>query len=404
VVRSSYAIVMGGSLAGLSAAVFLREQGWHVQTFERSRHPLEGRGAGIVLHPAVFRALTRDPAEISARATRVRYLDRTGLLASEQPCDYRFISYAVLHRELLGRIDPAGYHLGAEVVGFEQTTERVEVRLGTGETAVSALLVCADGVHSTARRRLLPDVHPQYAGYVGWRGVVAEDQLSTEAHTAFDRAITYCVVPNSHILVYPIPDPASVDHRRRLINWVWYRNVEAGPGLDHLLTDRHGVRHPVSLGAGEVTERNIAMLVEAAERTLPPQLVELIAKSAAPFVQVVLDITVPSMAFGRIALIGDAACALRPHVAAGTAKAAEDAWTLARAVSGRPDDVPRALREWERGQLALARAATERSRRAGIRSQFENDWKAGEPLPFGLYRTGDSLLSPSPETPVRSMR
>jgi len=390
---------MGGSLAGLNAAIFLQERGWEVEIFERSCRPLEGRGAGIVLHPAVFQALGRDPAEISARATRLRYIDSAGVVASEQPCDYRFISYAVLHRELLSQIDSARYHLGAEVVDFEQSEASVEIRLAAGDRARADLLVCADGVHSSARRRLLPDVRPEYAGYVGWRGVVAETELTEPTHMTFDGAITYCVVPNSHILVYPIPNPSDGS---RLINWVWYRNVPQGE-LERLLTDRQGVRHPVSIGAGQVTEENIAEQLKGARRTLPPQLVELVSKSAEPFVQVVLDINVPSMAFGRIALIGDAAFALRPHVAAGTAKAAEDAWTLACALAPAADDVAGALADWEGGQLALGNKVTDRSRRSGVRSQFENDWKIGEPLPFGLHEPGDSLLSEISDTTLRSL-
>src|SRR4051794_12883803 len=189
------AIVVGGSLAGLSAAVFLRQAGWDVDVYERSRRPLEGRGAGIVLHPAVFRALARDPAEISSHATTLRYLDRAGAIASEQPCSYRFISYATLHRELLEGLDRDAYHLGSEVLAFGQTEDGVEVRLAGGETATGDLLVCADGIQSGARRHLLPDVEAAYSGYVGWRGTVAESELSAEAHATFAGAITYCVVP-----------------------------------------------------------------------------------------------------------------------------------------------------------------------------------------------------------------
>ena len=98
------------------------------------------------------------------------------------------------------------------------------------------------------------------------------------------------------------------------------------------------------------------------------------------------------MAFGRRVLIGDAAFALRPHVAAGTAKAADDAWNLAGMLAKFPDDIDHALGEWERGQLALGRAVTARSRDAGVRSQFDSTWQLGEPLPFGLYESGDSLL------------
>lgn len=388
------AIVMGGSLAGLSAAIFLAEAGVEVDVYERSRRPLEGRGAGIVMHPSVFRATGRDATEISAQAVFLRYLDQSGAIASEQPCNYRFISYAMLHRALIERLGTARYHLGSEIVGFEHAADAVSVTTADGQSASADLLICADGVGSSARSKLLPEIEPRYAGYVGWRGIAPELSLSRETHEAFERAITYCVVPNSHILVYPIPGlDGSLDDASRLTNWVWYRNVDEGPALDRLLTDRHGVRRPVSVGAGDVSEESIAELRAAARATLPPQLVELIHLSKEPFLQVVLDIAVPSMAFGRIALIGDAAFALRPHVAVGTAKAAEDAWTLARAIAAAGDDVPGALDGWQQGQLELGRAATARARDAGTRSQFDNSWRVGDPLPFGLYESGDSLLA-----------
>ena len=64
---------------------------------------------------------------------------------------------------------------------------------------------------------------------------------------------------------------------------------------------------------------------------------------AEPFVQVVYDIGVPRMAFGRACLLGDAAFAVRPHAAAGTAKAAADGWALAAALTAAGGDVPAAL-------------------------------------------------------------
>ncbi|MDT5412780.1 MAG: 2,6-dihydroxypyridine 3-monooxygenase, partial [Mycobacterium sp.] len=41
------AVVVGGSLGGLTAALVLRDRGWDVDVLERSAVPLEGRGAGI---------------------------------------------------------------------------------------------------------------------------------------------------------------------------------------------------------------------------------------------------------------------------------------------------------------------------------------------------------------------
>jgi 2-polyprenyl-6-methoxyphenol hydroxylase-like FAD-dependent oxidoreductase len=38
---------MGGSMSGLFAAAFLRQQGWNIDVYERSPVELVGRGAGI---------------------------------------------------------------------------------------------------------------------------------------------------------------------------------------------------------------------------------------------------------------------------------------------------------------------------------------------------------------------
>ena len=94
------------------------------------------------------------------------------------------------------------------------------------------------------------------------------------------------------------------------------------------------------------------------------------------------------MAFGRVCLIGDAAFVVRPHAAAGTAKAAADAWALVEAVD-RDGDVPEALARWEPGQVALGRQLLERTRRIGRRSQFDGTWVPGDPdLIFGLRAPG----------------
>lgn len=103
----------------------------------------------------------------------------------------------------------------------------------------------------------------------------------------------------------------------------------------------------------------------------------------------VYDISIPRMRFGRVCLIGDAAFAVRPHAAAGTAKAAEDAWTLDRNLrSGLVLDD--ALDRWEVEQLALGNDLLDRTRRIGSRSQTLNSWEPGDPeLIFGLHAPGD---------------
>jgi 2,6-dihydroxypyridine 3-monooxygenase len=396
------AIVIGGSLGGLTAALVLRDLGWTVDVFERSPRLLMARGVGIVAHPASVRYLLErrgtDLSTMTATSRWVRYLDDSGSNVHERAFEYRFTSFYALYRELLEGFDLAHYHLSREVVGFDQDGGGVRVRTAAGDSERCDLLVGADGIHSTARRLLLPEVEPEYAGYIAWRGVVSERDLTDETFSKLHEAITYYLMPNSHILTYPIPNTdGSVEPGHRLINWIWYRNMPAGPALDAVMTDRQGRVQEVSLPPGAVGREHVQELYDTAAEVLAPPLAEMVRKSDSPFVQVVIDIEAPRLAFGRACLIGDAATVLRPHVAVGTAKAAEAAWRLGDAMAAAGNDVPRALASWEQGQLELERSVLARTREAGRRSQFDNTWKVGDPLPFGLYAEGDSAIAAEPE-------
>ncbi|HEV7844946.1 MAG TPA: FAD-dependent monooxygenase [Thermoleophilaceae bacterium] len=400
---SRRAIVVGGSLGGLTAALLLRDLGWSVDVFERSPRLLMARGVGIVAHPASVRYLLErrgtDLRTMTSASRSVRYMDDSGRVVHELPFDYLFTSFYALYRELLDSFDIARYHLSRDVVGLTVENGEAEVVTSDGERARSDLVVCADGIHSTGRGLLLPEIEPEYAGYVAWRGVVSEADLSEESFARLHEAITYFLMPNGHILTYPIPNTdGSVEPGRRLINWIWYRNVPAGPKLDDLMTDRRGTVQQVSLPPGGVRREHVEELRDTAQHQLAPPLAEMVMKSDAPFVQVVLDIEAPRLAFGRACLIGDAATVLRPHVAVGTAKAAEAAWRLADAIEASNHNVPAALKRWEPGQLELERSVLERTREAGRRSQIDNSWSVGDPLPFGLYEEGDSVLSLREET------
>ena len=115
----------------------------------------------------------------------------------------------------------------------------------------------------------------------------------------------------------------------------------------------------------------------------------MVTATATPYVQVVSDVRSSRMAEGRVALIGDAACAARPHAAAGTAKAAADGWALAAALEQADGDIAAALRKWEPGAAAAERRAAGRVVDMGERSQFRNTWTPGDPdLRFGLYGPG----------------
>src|SRR5262249_58334412 len=120
-------------------------------------------------------------------------------------------------------------------------------------------------------------------------------------------------------------------HRR--YNFVWYGPADETSELPRLLTDETGVTHFISIPPPLVRDEVIAEMRAAAEQLIAPQLRRVVALAPRPFLQPIYDLEVPQMAFGRVAILGDAAFVARPHVAAGVSKAAADAIALAAALS-----------------------------------------------------------------------
>ena len=385
--------VVGGSLGGVTAGLVLRDLGCDAHVFERSRSVLEERGAGIAVLDATVRYLVEhgiaDLNRICTSTHWLRYLHPDGSVQHEGRRPYRFSSWNSIYRILIGCLGDERYHLASELARFDPQEDSVRTEFADGSSSTWDMLVGADGIGSTVRQQLLPEVEPRYAGYVAWRGTVAESLLSPLTRRALDDAITYQLLPNSHILVYPIPSKqGTVEAGNRLINFVWYRNVAAAD-FQALMTDREGQPRTVSLPPGAVQERYVEEIREYAAARGAPPIAEVVAATEKPFLQVIFDLEVSAMAFGRACLMGDAAFAARPHAAAGTAKAAANAWALAEALAEAQGDVETALLKWQPEQLNLGRNLVERARRIGNRSQFEGTWEPGDPsLIFGLYEPG----------------
>ena len=386
--------VVGGSIGGLTAALVLRDLGCEVDVFERSGTALEARGAGIGLHPMTTRYFAEsselDTAMVEIELPWLQFLSASGERIYQERMNYRFSSWNTIYRGLARCFDDSRYHLGGDVAWFHQDDRGVTIRLTDGAAHTFDMLVCADGISSQARARLLPGARAQYAGYVAWRATVPESKLSPASFEAFRDAITYSLLPSGHVLVYPIPSvDGALAPGRRLANLVWYHNYEEGDALDDLMTDCFGQRQELSLPPGTVRAEHVAWTKAFADAHMAPAIAEILHRTPEPFVQVIHDIDVQRMAFGRIALIGDAAFAVRPHAAAGTAKACADGWALRDALRDADGDPVAALARWEPGQLALGRQVLERTRDMGERSQFHRSWVPGDPsLRLGLYGPG----------------
>jgi 2-polyprenyl-6-methoxyphenol hydroxylase-like FAD-dependent oxidoreductase len=332
------ALIVGGSMAGLLAALFLRRRGWNVAVFERSPVPLTGRGAGIMTHPELHRALaglgldsSRDfGVDIEERVV----LDAAGEVVARRRRPQVSTSWNRLFELLGGALEDAqpggACHLGKDLVRAAQDGNGVAAHFADGTSATGDILVGADGLRSAVRAQHLPQIQPLYAGYVAWRGLLDEPTAAAALGQDLFSRFTFCLPPGEQFLGYPVAG-AGNDLRpgHRSWNVVWYRPADEAAELPRLLTDATGRAHEVSIPPPLIAPAVVAEMRAAAERLLPPPLRAAVARIALPFLQPVYDLESPLLAFGRVALAGDAAFVIRPHVGGGVVKAADDAAALA---------------------------------------------------------------------------
>jgi 2-polyprenyl-6-methoxyphenol hydroxylase-like FAD-dependent oxidoreductase len=140
----------------------------------------------------------------------------------------------------------------------------------------------------------------------------------------------------------------------RRLNWVWYWNTDRERELPEILRDREGRTHHSSVPAGAVEPHCLVTLRERADEQFPPVLAQLVRATPEPFIQLIYDFRAPAMHRGSVANLGDSACIVRPHTAAGTSKASGDAVALAQHLQTADFDFSVALPRWEAERLAAA--------------------------------------------------
>jgi 2-polyprenyl-6-methoxyphenol hydroxylase-like FAD-dependent oxidoreductase len=373
---SRRAIVIGGSMSGLLAGLLLRRAGWHVDVYERVESELAGRGAGIVAQPELIETLRRlglDPTDLGVHITTRKILDSSGRLTCEIECPQVLTAWERVYRKLRDAFPPEHYHRGCGLTRFEQTSHAVTAHFNDGTSTIADLLVGADGLRSTVRQQSLPDLAPLYAGYSAWRALIAEAAFPPAIHRELFEYMTFCLPPGEQCLGYPVAGPDNdlrPGHRR--YNVVWYRPAAEHTKLQWLLTDEHGTTHAISIPPPLIRREAIAEMRADAERLVAPQLSAIVRLMDEPILQPIYDLETPRMAFGRVAIIGDAAFVARPHVAAGVAKAADDAMALAEALKG-DDGVEAALRRFEAKRLPVGRRIIQRARHLGAYLQAIKD-------------------------------
>ena len=389
------AIIVGGSLGVLFAANLLTRNGWDVDVFERVPDELAGRGAGIVTHPELFDALKAAGVGIDD-SIGVKVLSRVtlaqdGSVLSERSLPQTLTAWAKMYHVLRSALPDSHYHSGGTVTSVEDGPDHATVFLSDGSIHQADMIIAADGFKSEIRGRLLPDVKLEYAGYIAWRGLVDEMSLSKPTRDALFEKFAFCLPAREQILGYPVAGQGnSTTPGERRYNFVWYRATSEDADLPDLLTDASGKRWSGGIPPTLIRPDVLADMEEAATTLLAPQFAEVVTKAKQPLFQPIFDLEVPQMAFGRVALLGDAAFVARPHCGMGVTKAAGDAMALTAALT-READVRRALAEYSQVRTQVGAAIVQHARHLGayMQAQLKNET---DRVMAERYRTPEAVM------------
>lgn len=374
-------LVIGGSIAGLIAGNRFHRMGWDVQVFERVAGDLEGRGAGITMLPGLIESFQAAGVAETEQSIGVELrmrvaLDRAGAVVAQRDFSQYMTSWGRLY-ESLRRIFPSErYHRGRGLERVEQNADRVTAVFADGQRIDGDLLIGADGLRSTIRSQFLPDLKPHYAGYVAWRCLTDERALDPAAFGPLFQRYAVCVAPGQQGIGYAVPGPDnSLEPGRRQYNVVWYHPVREAEDMPRYFTDDNGRYYPGGIPPSLLSTRLKQEIVDRARQRLAPQFAHALERGRVHFFQPIYDIEPAKLAFGRVAIVGDAAFVARPHVAMGVPKGAGDVLALADAIERSRGDVPAALAQFEAQRLRYGKVLVARGRYLGgyMEAQLKSD-------------------------------
>src|SRR5262245_57783169 len=319
--------IVGGGIAGLTAALALLREGFDVEVYEQAPG-LKEVGAGVqissngthVLYAlGLQEAVERVSSVPTAKEIRLWNTGQTWKLFDLGAVSVELYGYpyVFMHRrdlhailaEGIFRLKPDAVRLGMRCVDVAQSDTEVTLRFENGESARAVLAIGADGVHSKLRERLFGAASPQFTGCIAWRGVVAMERLPPQVSR---NCGTNWVGAGGHVVHYPLRRAALMNFVGILERSDWQVESWTMRGTTEELANDFAGWHPDV----HAIIRNVEEPYKWALMVRPPM---------------------PQWTKGRITLMGDACHPMLPLLAQGAVMALEDGLVLARCLKAHGD-------------------------------------------------------------------
>ncbi|AWM08367.1 FAD-dependent monooxygenase [Bradyrhizobium symbiodeficiens] len=356
-------VIAGAGIGGLTAALALAARGFRIVVLEKAER-LEEVGAGLQLSPNAsrvlvalglterlkLRAVVPEAVSImSARAGGELLRMPLGEAASARAgAPYWVVHRADLQSALAGAVadhPDIDLKLGATFEDVAPHAKGLTVvhRSGTiRRSDLASALIGADGIWSTVRQHLFPEVQPRFSGLIAWRGTLDATQLPKD-YTA--RRVQLWMGPNAHLVAYPIAGGRQINVVA-VLPGTWNRPGWSTPGDPLEVMDAFAApRWPASA-------RMMLATVDSWRKWALFGVPE-----GCPWSK------------GPVALLGDSVHAMLPFAAQGAGMAIEDAAVLARHLSFEAAEstagISAALTQYGRARQARVRRVQRTARQQG---------------------------------------
>lgn len=317
-------LIAGGGIGGLTSALAFQKFGHEVLLFEQSG-VLDEVGAGLQISPNGMKVLNAlgASARVAKDAFRPKALEmrmgKSGRLLFDIPLRKAAINrwgadYLHVHRadlvealkDVLLERAPGALVLGHKLVSYTQSVTGVTAQFESGESVDGDVLIGADGIHSTVRNQMLGEEAPRYTGMTAWRAVAPVSELG-----AHEVPPTACV---------------WVGSRRHAVTY----RLRGGSLANFVGVVERKKKHLESWSATGSREDALKDF-----RRWNPAVTSIIEKSEKLHRWALFDRDeLPKWHDGRVALLGDACHPMLPFLAQGAVMAIEDAFVLAKQLSG----------------------------------------------------------------------
>ena len=346
-------LIAGAGIGGLSTALMLHQRGIAAEIFEQAPTVREV-GVGINTLPHAIGELAELGLLPALERTGIRtrtliYYNRQGQEvwreARGTDAGHKVPQFSIhrgrlqklLHDAVLERLGPDAVRTGLSLSGFMQdeggvTAHFTDTRRGdAGQTARGDVLVCADGIHSVARRRFYPDEGgPRWNGMMMWRGATESEPWQDGRTMAIGGGM------GAKFVLYPI---AEAEGGRQLMNWVV-----------NVVTASASAPPPKESWSRPAPR---STFLPFARRFAIPgfDILQLVEATAQAFEYPMCDRDpLPRWTFDRVTLLGDAAHPMYPVGSNGASQAILDARALADALAS-AEHPRQALWRYERDRL-----------------------------------------------------